>query len=117
MSESIGAFLRRERELRKISLEEVSRQTCVKFEYLQAIENEHYEKLPGLTFAKGYLRAYASYIGLMPEDVLYRFDDFLEQLSGPVPETPPPSNERRFWIMALVFLLLAGAGIILWLKK
>lgn len=117
MSESLGAFLRRERELRKIPLEEVSRQTCIKLEFLDAIENERLEKLPGYTFARGYLRAYAVYIGLNPEDVLLRFDDFIAGLSGKASPEAPHAHEGRFWLFALIFLLAAGASIILWLKK
>ena len=52
MTESIGSYLRRERELRKISLEEVAEQTRIKIEHLHAIESEHFEKIPGMTFAR-----------------------------------------------------------------
>lgn len=117
--ESIGSHLRRERELRKIPLEEVAEQTRVKLEYLQAIESEHFEKLPGMTFVRGYLKAYASYIGLLPEDVLLRFEDFLGKLSGG--SAPRAERSHTKLLIGLVALLvLFGAGTILvlwWLKK
>ena len=117
--ESIGSYLRRERELRKISLEEVSEQTRVKLDYLQAIESEHFEKLPGMTFARGYLKAYASYIGLNPEDVLLRFEGFLGRLSGKPGAAAPDHSHSKLLIWLLLLLVLFGAGtiLVLWLKK
>ncbi|MCP5468662.1 MAG: helix-turn-helix domain-containing protein [Deltaproteobacteria bacterium] len=72
--ESIGAYLKHQRELRGIPLEEISKHSLIRMEFLQAIEQEQFVKLPGLAFAKGYLRAYANYIGLDAEDVLLRFE-------------------------------------------
>ncbi len=116
--ESIGSYLRRERELRKISLAEVSEQTRVKLDYLQAIESEHFEKLPGMTFARGYLKAYASYIGLMPEDVLLRFEDFLGRLSGKPGAIPDRSHSKLLiWLLLLLVLFGAGTILVLWIKK
>lgn len=119
--ESIGSYLRRERELRKIPLEEVAEQTRVKLEYLQAIESEHFEKLPGMTFARGYLKAYASCIGLLPEDVLLRFEDFLGKLSGDATlNRKVERSHAKLLVGLLTLLVLFGAGTILvlwWLKK
>ena len=116
--ESIGSYLRRERELRKISLEEVAEQTRVKLEYLQAIESEHFEKLPGMTFARGYLKAYATAIGLLPEDVLLRFEDFLGKLSGPSSPRPERSHTKLLiGLVALLVLFGAGTILVLWIKK
>ena len=80
MSEPLGAYLKRERELRRISLSELSEQTRIKSEYLEAIEADRFEKIPGMTFARGYLKAYASYVGLNPEEVLLRFEGLLKKL-------------------------------------
>lgn len=116
--ESIGSYLRRERELRKIPLEEVAEQTRVKLDYLQAIESEHFEKLPGMTFARGYLKTYASYIGLMPEDVLLRFEDFIGRLSVSASPQPKKSNNKLlFGLLLLLVLFGAGTILVLWLKK
>ncbi len=118
MVESIGSYLRRERELRKISLEEVAEQTRVKIDYLQAIESEHFERLPGMTFARGYLKAYAAYIGLVPEDVLLRFEDFLSGLARDDQVKRPPDNSRMLlWLVLLLLLFGAGTILFLWLHK
>src|SRR5215831_14039372 len=112
MTESIGSYLRRERELRKIPLEEVADHTRVKIEYLQAIESEHFEKLPGMTFARGYLKAYADCIGLDPEEVLLRFDDFLSRFPGSN-ASPSRASQGRLLLLLVVLLTLFGAGTIL----
>ncbi len=118
MVESVGNYLRRERELRKITLEEVSEQTRIQLQYLQAIESEHFEKIPGLTFARGYLRAYANYIGLVPEDVVLRFEDFLNKLTGDnPPESPPVSHRRVYWTVLSLILFTAVVFAILWIQK
>ncbi len=117
MVESVGNYLRRERELRKITLEEVSEQTRIQLQYLQAIESEHFEKIPGLTFARGYLRAYADYIGLLPEDVLLRFEDFLNKLSGNRPAPPPVSNRRVYGTILFLIIFTAVVFVILWVQK
>ncbi len=115
--ESIGAYLRRERELRNIPLTEVSEQTRVKIEYLEAMESEHFEKIPGMTFARGYLKAYAQYVGLDPEDVLLRFEGFIGQLSGKPIYAEPVKGQRLFWLVTFLVLLISATLIILWLRK
>ncbi|HCU25752.1 MAG TPA: hypothetical protein DF383_12110 [Deltaproteobacteria bacterium] len=117
MTESIGNYLRRERELRKISLSEVAEQTRVRLDYLEAIESEHFEKIPGITFARGYLKSYAAAVGLMPEDVLLRFEDFLAQLSGGEALPPPRAKFHLAWLLLLPLLFAVVTILVLWLKK
>ncbi|HKX12648.1 MAG TPA: helix-turn-helix transcriptional regulator [bacterium] len=118
MTESLGSYLRRERELRKIPLPEVADQTRVKIEYLHAIESEHFEKLPGMTFARGYLKAYASYIGLNPEDVLLRFEDLLKGMTAwDKPDAKPRAAAKLGWLLLLLLLFGAGTILVLWLQK
>jgi cytoskeletal protein RodZ len=117
MSNSVGSYLKRERELRRIPLEEISEQTRIKLEYLEAIESEHFEKIPGLIFAKGYLRSYAEYVGLNPEEVVLRFEALLSGLSGDgIPERPRRSL-RLFWLVTFLILILSATSVILWLRR
>jgi len=117
MADTFGTFLKQERELRNIPLEEVSEQTHIKFDYLEAMETNHFEKLPGLTFARGYIRAYAGYIGLIPEEVLLRFEDYLKNLAGENRPKPAESNPRQFWLVAFLILVLVATIVIIWFRK
>jgi len=79
--EPIGRYLRGERELRKVSLEEVSKFTRIKEQYLSAIEEDRYDLLPSAIYVKGYLTAYARYLGLDPNDTVLRYQRYLKELT------------------------------------
>ena len=65
-----GEYLRREREMRGVSLEEISAATRISIRFLRAIENEELSKLPGGIFTRSFVRTYARYLGLDEERVL-----------------------------------------------
>ncbi len=117
MSESFGSYLKRERELRNISLEEVAQQTHVQLAYLQAMESDRFEKLPGFTFARGYVRAYAECIGLNSEETLLHFEEYLKSLSGMGKSRRRPTASKFWEVLFLLFLLLSVGAILLWLKR
>ena len=64
---SFGDELRRERELREISLREVSEATKIGLRYLEALERNSFDNLPGGVFNRGFVRAYSEFIGIDPE--------------------------------------------------
>jgi cytoskeleton protein RodZ len=68
--ESFGARLKRERERRKISLEDISLSTKISTRFLLAIEEEHFDQLPGGIFNKGFVRAYAHHLGVNEEEAI-----------------------------------------------
>lgn len=63
MSETIGEKLRLAREARGIALREISEQTRISIRYLEAIELNDYQRLPGGIFNRSFIRAYAKFIG------------------------------------------------------
>lgn len=67
---SFGNWLRRERELRQVSLREISDETKISIRYLEALEEDRFDILPGTVFAKGFLRQYARYVGLDGDEVV-----------------------------------------------
>jgi cytoskeletal protein RodZ len=67
---SFGEELKRERELREITLREISEATKINLRYLEALERNDFERLPGGVFNKGFVRAYAEYIGVDPETMV-----------------------------------------------
>ena len=70
LEESVGHMLRRERELRGVTLVEVANATRIIRGHLEALEEDRLDDLPGGVFTRGFLRNYADYLGLDPEAVL-----------------------------------------------
>ena len=128
---TFGETLKRERELRKISLREVSEATKIGLKYLEALEGNRFDQLPGGLFNKGFIRAYAKFIGLdgeaMVNSYLYdlkgsegkaparsRYAGYsIEDKGDPVPaaKSPAAPSSRR-WMLAVAggasLLVLAG---------
>ncbi len=111
-----GERLKRERELREVSLEEISSATRIARRFLEALENEQWDKLPGGVFGRGFVRSIARYLGLNEEDLLSEYDLVRGESSTPA----PPKSEERIpappkWIpVALVLALIAVlAGLVI----
>jgi len=77
MTEEFGPYLKHERELRGISLEEVSSSTKINVCYLNALENDNLSELPGEVFVRGYIRSYANCIGADEEEMLIAYDEVI----------------------------------------
>ncbi|MDQ7819568.1 MAG: DUF4115 domain-containing protein [Armatimonadota bacterium] len=111
----IGERLRAAREARGLSLAAASAQTRIRAGYLQALEEEQFDRLPGRAYARGYLRAYARALGLDPDDLLAETAQVLggpaPPLIGPVQAEVPirpatrPSRLRRILLTASVIVL------------
>ncbi len=76
----IGGILRSAREEFRLSTHDVSEALHIRAIYLEAIEDGQFERLPGAAYARGYLRAYASYLQLDPNEILRRFEQIEEKL-------------------------------------
>jgi cytoskeleton protein RodZ len=85
--ESFGARLKREREQRKITLDDIAVSTKIGTRFLAAIEEDHFDQLPGGIFNKGFVRAYARYLGI---DETQAIADFVVASGASLPENPPP---------------------------
>jgi cytoskeletal protein RodZ len=111
--ESIGSSLKRNREVRHMSLAEVSRVTRIPVHTLEAIEHDRFDDLPGEVFVRGFLRSYAQAVGMTPQDVLARYTSSRRvAMVTPLPVASPIQNARkdqgrRFGVaIALVLLLI-----------
>ena len=60
----IGSSLREARERQKLELRDIERETRIRAKYLQALEEERFDVLPGPAYAKGFLHTYADHLGL-----------------------------------------------------
>lgn len=90
-SESLtfGVWLRKQREDRSISLEEVAAVTKVHIYQLKIIEDEQWEQLPAPAFVRGFLVCYAKYLNLDEEDVLKRYRDAMGTQSSTIEAALP----------------------------
>jgi cytoskeleton protein RodZ len=87
---SFGEKLRKEREQRKITLDDISSTTKISTRMLRALEDEHFDELPGGVFNKGFVRAYARHIGLDEEQAITDYLDATNQNpSGATPASVP----------------------------
>ena len=71
---NFGERLKRERELREVTLEEITQATRIGSRFLAALENEEWDKLPGGVFNRGFVRSIAHYLGLDEEAFLAEYD-------------------------------------------
>jgi len=88
---SFGENLRREREKRSITLDQISQSTKIGTRMLQALEADKFSQLPGGIFNKGFVRAYARHVGLDEEQTVAEY----LQASGEVPSVPPELPEPQ----------------------
>jgi Helix-turn-helix domain len=86
----IGATLRETRNRRKVELSEVEAAIKIRVRYLQAIENEEWDALPGDAYARGFIRTYAYYLGLDGERLA---DDYRRSVAPPGVERVPKRVE------------------------
>lgn len=75
MVENFGLYLKHERELRGVPLEEIAEVTKIHIRFLEALENNEFERLPGEVFIKGYIRSYAKVIGFDSEEMVNAYDE------------------------------------------
>jgi len=116
----VGERLRRAREARGLSLDAVAASTHIRERYLEALEEERFEEIPGTAYVKGFLRSYAVHLGL-PEDEIMRdvaaIHPELKRTSAVVPDqselrtrrdAPIPFGRRAIgWV--LLFAAIGGA--------
>jgi cytoskeleton protein RodZ len=112
---SFGERLKRERELREVTLNELTVATRVSTRFLEALENEQWDQLPGGVFNRGFVRAVARYLGLDEEDLLSEYDVARGTPSMPAAPTGESQIPRPpLWIpiAGLLGILVVLAGLV-----
>ncbi len=120
---SFGERLKREREMRSITLEEIANSTKIGTRSLKALEDEDFDQLPGGIFNKGFVRAYAKYLGIDEEQAVADFMAALEESLKP-PTIVLEAQERaerekkeseaavRPWLALLAIVVLIGGAVV-----
>ncbi|MFQ6672021.1 MAG: helix-turn-helix domain-containing protein, partial [Candidatus Tectimicrobiota bacterium] len=87
--ETLGHFLKRERSLRGVSLQEVADATKISLRFLEALEADEYDVLPSRAFIIGFLRAYAQCLKIDPQEVVLLYEHGVTQTRA-IPEAHRP---------------------------
>jgi len=135
---TFGEELKREREIRGISLKEIADATKISRRFLDAIERNDHKTLPAPVFTRGFVREYARYLGLSAEEIVNRYnyaavgDDRIEKslhldrlTPSPVmtdgPSVPAPKKGIPPWyaridrnVIVLVLIVAALASVVYW---
>jgi cytoskeleton protein RodZ len=128
---AMGAFgdrLRREREMRGITLDEITESTKISRRHLEALEGEHFDQLPGGVFNKGFVRAYAHFLGIDEDQAVADYSAASNELPEPenkfpleVHEEPDRDLNPRRSNLPLVFAIAALIGVLVgygfWIKS
>jgi cytoskeletal protein RodZ len=89
--QTFGQQLRRHRDKRRISLQTVAAETKVSAGFYKALENGECDRWPGGIYSRGFVRAYATAIGLDPEETVTRFAECYPEFA-PVPVPDPAAD-------------------------
>ena len=121
---SFGDRLRREREMRGITLDEIAESTKISRRHLEALEKEDFDSLPGGIFNRGFVRSYARYLGIDEDQAVA---DYSAAATEPaeaenkfpldVPEPGPDLNPRRSTLpLILALVALVAVLAIFWAR-
>ncbi len=119
----IGTELKRERELRGISLQEIADATKINIRYLRDLEEERLDNLPGTFFIKGIIRSFAKYIGLDEntilnsyyESELHREQDEEQEEKSQKTQYILPIKVKRILYSILLFLAFMTVLTVIWI--
>jgi cytoskeletal protein RodZ len=113
---NFGANFRKAREAAGLPLEKIAAETRISTRFLTAIENEAFQQLPGGIFNRGFIRAYAEYLGLDSDQVVADYDRMSSTVQEPADvlrdtdRVPSRSSDWTLYLVAagiLVALMVA----------
>ena len=107
---NFGANFKKARESKGIPLDRISGETRISTRFLQAIENEDFQLLPGGIFNRGFIRTYAECLGLDPEQAIADYEKLAEvgEPSQPVVAASAPARKtnQQLYPVAIGALIL-----------
>ncbi|HEX4465058.1 MAG TPA: helix-turn-helix domain-containing protein [Solirubrobacterales bacterium] len=118
MDSGVGTVLREARNRRKFELSEIEAATRIRLRYLRAIEHEEWDVLPGGVYTRGFIRTYASFLGLDGDRLVSDYREDVEPWQRPtdVPQPQPAgsasSGPRSAALAVLVVVAVIAVAVI-----
>jgi transcriptional regulator with XRE-family HTH domain len=117
----LGKTLSQARIARGLTLEDCERDTRISKRYLDALEREDWKIFPAPVYSRAFLRTYAQYLGLSPNDLMRQFHQQTVEPPEfkPLPEIrpAPATGNMNWWLAGGVVVFLSIAGIFLYLSS
>jgi transcriptional regulator with XRE-family HTH domain len=115
-STPFGEHLRREREMRGVSLDEISAATRISTRFLEAIEKDQWDQLPGGVFNRGFIRSIARFLGLDEDSLVAEYalgtaSDAQVRVAAYRPHQMP-RNWRPAAVAVVAIALIAVGGVV-----
>ena len=111
---TFGEHLKREREMRGVSLDEISAATRIGTRFLEALEDEQWDRLPGGIFNRGFVRAVARFLGLDEENLVAEYalatNDRPEVAVWAKTSSPEKAGAWWLWLVVLLVVAAVAAG-------
>jgi cytoskeleton protein RodZ len=125
---SFGDKLRREREMRGVTLDEIAESTKIRRSHLEALEQEDFRDLPGGVFNKGFVRSYARFIGIDEDQAVADYASVSNEVTLPQDQFPlevhdkpdrqlNPRSSQLPLIASVVALVVVVAGYVVYRAK
>ncbi len=107
----LGNYLKEQRLKAGLSIKEISRGTRIRSEYLKALEEEQFSKIPGEVYIKGYINEYLRFLGIDPKEALELYKKARQINMPKEPPLPPPKRKLpvRYLYLAITLLLVIPA--------
>jgi len=91
----VGKFLKIKRKESNLTLKNIASQTCIRYRYLDAIENEEYKKVPAEIFLRSYIKDYAKSLSLDPHEIIKMYENEREKFHEPVQTFPERKKKNK----------------------
>jgi cytoskeleton protein RodZ len=123
---SFGEHLKQIRELKGLSVEDVSRHSKINPHFIEALEAENFDTLPGGVFNRGFIKAYAKCCGADERELLSDYENLLKQKKGfdlqllPVDKPAPSEGSRstgRYVPAAIALVIIGVVGAFFYLRS
>lgn len=117
VEDTVGEKLRQARHNRRLEIAPIAKKLNIRPEYLLAMEDERFDKLPAGLYGKNFLKEYALLLGLNPQELLKDLDDsiFGEKNNDPFSQKILTGRKLLVWPKIIKNILISGAILICFL--
>ena len=118
--DQLGAMFKEAREKQQKSLDDAVKETKIAKKYLIAIENENFDIFPGETYLIGFIRNYAQFLGLNPDEMIQRYKSYkIQEQPTPIEQLTARPRKTKYFILlgAIVVIVIVSVFSYLVLNK